>query len=200
MRSNARGVPGFSLIELLTTLSIVCIILLVAIPAFTEMRRRDALAASAHEIASNLRKARSRAIALGRNVGIRFESSESGWTYAVWEDGDYDGIRTSDIRKGIDKRRGEPHVVLHAVGGAHIGLPGVPLRDPDSGKKLGRGTSPIRFGRTSLCSFSPLGSATSGSIFLTDGHQRAAIVRVYGATGRVRVMLWNDARQKWVQR
>lgn len=199
-RTNRRGMPGFSLVEILTVTSIISIVLLVAVPAFTSLRRRDALVASASEIATQLRAARSESIALGRNVGVRFERHPEGWRYGKYVDGDFDGIRTADIRKGIDWPRGEMHFVLHATGGATIGMPAIPLRDPDTGKKLPKSSSPVGFGRASLCSFSSLGSATSGSVYLTDGDHRAAIVRVYGATGRVRIMLWDDGRQKWVSR
>jgi hypothetical protein len=52
---------------------------------------------------------------------------------------------------------------------------------------LAPGDDPLRIGNTSMLTFSPLGSATSGTLYvagLIRGPQMA--IRVFGATGRVR--------------
>lgn len=192
---------GWSLLELLTCVSIIGLIVAVSIPAFGELRRRDALVAAARELATELRAARMAAITRGRNVGVRFERLNSGWMYAVYEDRDFDGIRSDDIRRGVDVRIREPRVVLQSTGGAAtFGFPPSALYDPDTGRVIPADASPIRFGRASLGSFSPTGSGTPGSVYLTENHTRAALVRVYGATGRVRVLVWDPGSQKWRQR
>lgn len=198
-RTKRRLMPdGWSLLELLTCVAIIGVMVLVSVPAMGELRRRDALLAAAREVATELRAARAAAVARGRNVGVRFEKMNSGWVYAVYEDRDFDGIRTQDIRKGIDVRIRDPRVVLHAAGGGvSFGLPPTPVRDPDTRKLLRPNESPIRFGRASLASFSSTGSGTAGSVFLTENHSRAAIVRVYGATGRVRILLWSPGSDRW---
>ena len=52
----------------------------------------------------------------------------------------------------------------------------------------------VRFGNSTLCSFSRQGEATNGSIVLTDG-KRATIIRVHGTTGRIDVYRWDG--KKW---
>jgi hypothetical protein len=47
----------------------------------------------------------------------------------------------------------------------------------------------VRFGSADLISFSPLGSCTSGSLFLRSRAGAQYIVRVAGGTGRVRVLM-----------
>lgn len=202
MRFPARSLftGGWSLAETLVTVSIVGLFVAVSVPSFLEMQRRDSLIASARAIATDLRAARAEAIARGRNVGVRFEQQDDEWHYALWLDGDFDGIRSNDIRRGIDRRISEPRTILEGSGGSRIAMPATPLRDPDSRRRIPPNASPVRFGRASLCSFSPVGSATAGSLFLTDGGSRTAIVRVYGATGRVRILLWDPGRQQWRSR
>ena len=46
---------------------------------------------------------------------------------------------------------------------------------------------PIRIGSTDLLSFGPLGTATSGTLFLTDRHTRLYAVVLYGRTAKIRV-------------
>ncbi len=49
--------------------------------------------------------------------------------------------------------------------------------------------NPIRFGRSAMVSFSPLGTATPGTFYLAAEGMQAG-VRVTGGTARVRVMVW----------
>ena len=64
---------------------------------------------------------------------------------------------------------------------------------------LSEGTpgDPVRIGSSSLMSFTPLGTATPGTIYLRgrDGSQYA--VRVLGATGRTRVLRDAPGTREW---
>ena len=55
---------------------------------------------------------------------------------------------------------------------------------------------PIRFGRSDLASFGPLGTASPGSVFLTDGYHLFA-VRVYNRTGKIQVLRYVREREEW---
>ena len=59
---------------------------------------------------------------------------------------------------------------------------------------------PVRFGSGTTLTVSPLGTATGGTIYLRGrgGHQAA--VRVFGATGRVRVLTFEAGAGEWVGR
>jgi glutamate synthase domain-containing protein 3 len=60
------------------------------------------------------------------------------------------------------------------------------------------GSDPVRLGASNLLSFTPLGTATSGSVFVRgrDGSQFA--IRVLGATGRVRVQRFVVHSRTWI--
>lgn len=202
MRKEHRHAPerGWSLAELLTVTGIIAAMSMVVMPSMLELRRRDALVAAAREVATELRAARAAAISRGRNTAVRFEETEWGWLYAVYEDRDFDGVRTADIRSGVDVRIREPRALLHAAGGAIFGIPPVSLRDPDTGKRIPASASPVRFGNASMSSFSPTGSGTPGSVYVTDGSSRVAMVRVFGATGRVRILMWDPRANAWSEK
>ncbi len=61
-------------------------------------------------------------------------------------------------------------------------------------------SDPIQIGGSSLLSFSPTGSCTSGTLFIhgLQGHQFA--VRVLGVTGRTRVLEFNFETTSWLAR
>ena len=75
---------------------------------------------------------------------------------------------------------------------------GPPPADPGSpGRQLDRLDDPIRFNQSDLASFSPLGAATAGSVYLTDGRSRLAAVRVFNRTGKVRVLVYDPKERVW---
>jgi hypothetical protein len=63
----------------------------------------------------------------------------------------------------------------------------------------GDGADPVQLsGGARLLSFTPLGTATAGSIYVrgADGSQFA--VRVVGATGRTRIVRYDERRGSWI--
>ncbi|HUP60847.1 MAG TPA: GspH/FimT family pseudopilin [Thermoanaerobaculia bacterium] len=187
---------GYTLTELLTVLAILGMITLATVPAFTNLRRRSAVRAAAGTMRSIFHLTRSRAIARNVYCGLKFQKSGDRWTFAVYEDGDRDGIRNDDIKRGIDRRIGLPREVLDGSSLVSIGLPGSKIKDPD-GDALQPHASPVQFGRSTICSFSPLGEATSGTIYLTARGRDLWAVRVYGATAKMRVLRYDAEAKRW---
>lgn len=193
----SRHNRGSSLVELLTAFAIIGMIVLVTMPAFGNMRRRSALRAASAELRSIFNLSRSRAISAGVNCGLKFTQTNGIWEFAVYLDGDGDGVRTDDINKKIDRLLEPPRVVFPESRVVDIGMLPFSIKDPD-GDPLPPSKAPVAFNRSTICSFSPLGESTPGTIYITDRGRELWCVRVYGATAKVRVLRYDQGKKKWV--
>jgi prepilin-type N-terminal cleavage/methylation domain-containing protein len=190
---------GFSLIEILVVVTIIGTIALCAIPAFASYRRRTSCAAAGNEMRSILRAVRSRAIARGTNAGVKFVHAGNNWTYTLYDDGNGNGIANTDITSKVDRRYFGPAVTMPLYHTAVIAQLPKGLRDPD-GDPLSADDPALQFGRSTICSFSAMGSGTPGTIYISDGIDQLYAVRVVGASGRVRLLRYDSGKQKWEER
>lgn len=196
MRDNNHG---FTLLELLTVIAIVGMVAATAVPSWMTLRRRAAVRSAAAEIRMVFHEIRARAIARSGYAGLRFTRSGREWQFAVYDDGDADGVRNDDIASRVDRCVRPPRYLFQQPHLVSIGLLPHEIRDPD-GARLRPSDAPIQFGRSAICSFSPMGSSTSGTIYLTDGGGSLYAVRVYGATAKIRLLRYDTARQRWESR
>lgn len=183
---------GLCLPEILVAVVVLTLAAAAAVPALDGVRRRGRLAAAARGLAMTYQALRWRSVAESRAHAVAFETGGAAPVWRIVRDGDGDGVRRADIRDGIDTVLSGPHRPLDHDGSIRVGVagpgpwPGVPPSgappDPDD---------PVRFGVADLASFSPAGSATSGTVFLTDGRETMAVV-LYGPTARVRVWRLRD--------
>lgn len=190
---------GHTLLELLFVIAILGILLSIALPAFANYRRRNSVISAARDLEATLRLVRSRAITRSAHAGIKFTGSGSAWSFAVYDDGNGDGIRNDDIRKHIDPIAIPAAPLMPQLQVARIGLLPLAIKDPD-GDPLPPSNSPVAFGSSAICSFSPTGTGTPGSIYLTDDLGVLYCLRVLGASGRVRVMRYDASKKKWETR
>ncbi len=188
--SSARGV---SLIELLVVIAIVGLVTAISVPELTQISRKRELQAAAAELRSIFRAVRMRAITRSSNAAVKFRQIGGVWHYGFFDDGDGDGVRNEDIVSGTDPIVGPYREVFGSTGKVRIGLPAVASWDAERGERIEPDASPVRFNRSTLCSFSPTGGGTPGSIFLTDGAGSAAVVVVFGASGKVRLKMLKQA-------
>jgi len=194
-----RNPRGFSILELIAALAIIGILALCAAPAFATYRRRASMTAQVVELQGIFRSLRMRAIASNHHAGVKFTHVGNQWAYSLYEDGDGDGIRSDDIASGVDRRFAGPSMLAPQFDIASIALLPNAIRDPD-GDPLSPAASAVQFNRSTICSFSPNGSATPGTVYITDGGGELLAVRVTGSNGRVRTLRYNTGSRRWERR
>jgi type II secretory pathway pseudopilin PulG len=191
---------GFQLVELCVVLALLGSLVTLGVPPLLRISADLRLRLAAEEMVGALRSARAFAVRHNANVAVKFRTGEDGVvTFTLYRDGDGDGVLTKDIEKGVDPEVSRPRRLAHLGKGLGFGFPpGPPPADPGSpGRQLDRLDDPIRFNQSDLASFSPLGAATAGSVYLTDGRSRLAAVRVFNRTGKVRVLVYDPKERVW---
>ncbi len=198
--SQRRSTPnGFTLVEILTVLTIFGLVAALGVPAILDASARLRVNLAASEAASTLRLARMTAVRSRTRVAVRFEERAGGavW-WSLYGDEDGDGVRSRDIARGVDRRLDGPRPLRRVGASVKLGFPAGPApRDPASGRRMDRLDDPIRFNRSDMASFSPIGSSTPGSLYFTDGERHLAVVRLFGRTGKVKVMLYDRETEEW---
>ena len=184
---------GYTLIEILMVVAIIGLIVGITVPNFQKIQRRLALQAAAGEMRSAFQLVRMRAIARGANTGLKFLLIGGAWHFAMYEDGDRDGVRNDDINKGIDKMVARPRIVFSQSQLVTIGLPDYAFKDPDGDTVK----SAVTFNQSLLASFSPMGEATPGTIYITDRDGDLWCVRVYGASAKIRTLRYDRGKKRW---
>ena len=193
---------GFQLPELLVVLAIFVLMLTIGAPSLFQISGDVRLRLAAEELVGALRLTRSWAVRHDANVALKFRTDGDGTvTFTLYRDGNGNGVLNREIDSGVDPQVEAPRRLTALGHGAGFGFPpgppGPPPTDPGSpGHPLDE-SDPIRFNQSDLASFSPLGTATPGSLYLTDGVTRLVVVRVASPAGRVRVLTWDAARRLW---
>ena len=193
-------VVGYTLIEALVTLTIVMVASSLTLPGLLRLSAGQRVDLAAAEIVGVLRLARTTAVRLGANVAVRFVSIEGERvSYRLYADGDGDGVLSRDIESGVDPPLGFSRQLIHLSRRMRLGIPEGPVpRDPgDPRRRLGNLRDPIRLNRSDLASFNPFGGSTPGSLYLTDGLDHLAVVRIFGRTGKVKAMTYDFEEERW---
>ena len=188
---------GASAVELAVALAVAACAVVVVVPTATNLRESVAIRSAAGEATIALLRARSYALTRNVQVGVKFRKNGDRYEWALYRDGNGNGVRTAEIARGVDRPLG-----LAIAWSRRDVLPGIfrdcPVPDPgDPGAYLDRPDDPIRFNASDICSFSPEGESTPGSIYLTDGRNRMAVVRVLGRTAKIRVLYYRRGERGW---
>lgn len=78
-----RGMAGFTLMEVLTTIAVISIVMAIALPAFTRLLPGIRLSSAARQIATDLQLARMRAIAQHANQTVAFNVDTETYTFGT---------------------------------------------------------------------------------------------------------------------
>jgi Tfp pilus assembly protein FimT len=154
-----------------------------AVPQLTATLDQVRVASAARYIAGRMAFARSQAVARSANVALLFTVAGDRATVAMYVDGNGNGVRTRDIESAADPPLGSavhletafPRVLLF-------------LNDPSDPSTT-----------TALVSFTPLGTASSGTVYFRGLEGAQYAVRVLGATGRTRVLRYQPTTALWIE-
>ncbi len=194
-----RSVSGISLLELLAGVTLAALAASLVLPALGDMRSAALAAAGARHLAATLQGTRWKSVAQGRTHGLRFIVDSSGWSWYEVQDGNGNGLRTSEILAGVDPTLSGPHRLEHVAQGVRLGLPQAgpfPEVPPGSGWIEGL-SDPVRFGNTDLVSFGALGTSSSGTLYVTDGDRQLFAVVLYGKTAKIKVWRYVLGSGRW---
>jgi hypothetical protein len=142
---------------------------------------------AARYISSRLMLTRALAVQRGVAVAIRFDRDGRGVRFATYQDGNHNGVRSSDIDSLIDRQL-EPWVRLSDL------FPGVDFALTVNGAD----DNPIQLAGASLLTFTPAGTATSGSLYVRGRNGSQFAIRVLGATGRTRLQRYDEPQRRWI--
>ena len=145
--------------------------------------------AAARYLSSRLMLARMLAVQRSAAVAIRFDTDARGYRFATYQDGNGNGVRSVDIWASVDRELDQPVLLFELFPGVDFVL----TVDAEPG-------DPIQLSGTSLLTFTPSGTATSGSVYLRGRDRSQYVVRVLGATGRVRVLRYDTSQGQWIER
>ncbi|HEX9735600.1 MAG TPA: GspH/FimT family pseudopilin [Thermoanaerobaculia bacterium] len=191
---------GYTLLDALMVVAILGFVAATIYPPFVQTTSSLRLKMAAQQIAGAMRLARAYAIRHSANVAVKFRVGDDGAvTYALYRDGDGDGVRSNDLESGKDPEVWPPRR-LHYIGGSvRVGIPpGRPPRHPGNpDRRLDQLDDPIKFNSSDLASFSPLGTATPGSIYLSDAHRHLMAVRIYHVSGKVTILAYDETSETW---
>jgi hypothetical protein len=192
---KSTGASGYSLAELAVTVGVVATVAAISVPAVGAGLDEARTAGAARYLAARLADTRMEAIQRSTEVAMRFASISRGYTYAVYADGNHNGVLARDVQDVVDLPiRGEERLSNHFRNVEFGTLPGLPAIDAGG---TAPGTDPIRCGTSNSLSFSPLGTSSSGTVYLLGRSRSQYAVRVFGGSGKIRVYRFDWRSNRW---
>lgn len=193
----ATSTRGAALLDVIFTCGLIALLAAIAIPSLHASRERDAAVMAARHLATQLQLLRVEAIRRNRHVAMWLDPERVG-RYRTYVDGDGDGVLQADVDSGIDVAlEREAHLAQYfALVSFRVPLD-VPA--PDGPGTIPALSDPIRIGSSNFVSFSPVGSATSGTLYLAGDGGTQTCVRIFGATARIRVLRFDRGTRAWRQ-
>ena len=190
-----NGQRGVTAIELMFAVAISMTVAAVSIAQTTSAVDELRTAMAARYVAGRIGAARLDAVRRGTSVALRFELAGDDYVYTPVEDGNGNGVRTLDIRAGVDRPLGVAERLRDKFADVRFEL-GAGVPDADGDNVAGDG---VRLGSSRLLTLSADGTATSGTLYIR-GRRAQYAVRVLGATGRTRMLQYSPGNRLWLSR
>ncbi len=187
---------GAALVDILATLALILITTVMVAPVIGGTLDREHTIVGAQHLAGQLQRARMESLKRSAAVAVRLELIGERAAARLYVDGNGNGVLQRDIDRGTD-----PPLAAVEWLDAHARDVSLrinqPVTDADGAGSLEAGSDPLRIGRTALVTFSPLGSSSSGTLYVAAHRGPQMAIRVYGASGRVRVLMFDARARQW---
>lgn len=135
------------------------------------------------------------AIVRNADVAVRFTRAGASFVYAVYADGNRNGVRSGDIQRGSDRRLSADERLSDQFPGVDFGaVPGLPPVDPSSAAP---GSDPIRLGAGDMATFTAAGTATPGSVYIRGPRSAQYVIRIFAETGKTRILRFDTRKRVW---
>jgi type II secretory pathway pseudopilin PulG len=186
---------GYSLLELVFAAGIAATLGAVAVPQYLSAIDDYRAAGAARYMSARFQRARMEAVMRSADVALQFTPSAGSYAYAVYVDGNHNGVLTREIQRGVDRRVGPVEQLPDQFPGVDFGaIPGLPAIDAGS---TAPGSDPIRLGAGSFATFSAAGTASSGTVYIRSRRDAQYAVRIFGATGKTRMLKFDPGTRQW---
>jgi type II secretory pathway pseudopilin PulG len=193
--TSSRRAGGYTVIELLFVMGVTVTLTAIAIPQLLTGLDDTRTAGAAQYVSTRLQRARMEAVLRSSSVAMVFAQDAAGYSYAIYVDGNGNGVLAYDIQRGIDRRIAAPERLVEQFGGVDFGTtPGLPPVDPGG---TAPGSDPIHLGSGNSASFAPTGTSTSGTIYVRGRGGAQYAVRIFGDTGKTRRLKFDRATWQW---
>ena len=169
-------------------------LLAMATPAFQRLATAQHERLAVRYVVAEVMLARAQAARRGTSVGIRFGRDMRGYYFGTYVDGNGNGLRATDVRRGIDQPIGPTRRLEETFPAARFDRdPSIP---PIGGTSGDQGGEAVRLGVGQTLTYSPVGTATPGTLYVRCGSTQYAI-RILGSTGRLRVLRYDRTERTW---
>lgn len=186
---------GYTVVELVFVVGAIATLGSVLVPQVLTGLDDFRTAGAARHIAARLQRARMDAVVRSADVGLQVTQTTAGYSYAVYVDGNRNGVRTTEIQHGTDRRLMPPERLFDQFAGVDFGaIPGLPAVDVGGTPP---GTDPVRLGSGNLATFAASGTSSSGSLYIRGRRNTQYVVRIYGQTGKTRVLRFDARSRLW---
>jgi len=190
-----RRTAGYSLIELVFALGLIVTLGGIAVPQILAALDDYQTYGAVRYMSGRLHEARMTAVTRTANAAMRFTRTEHSYAYAVYLDGNRNGVRSADISGGVDPEIQKEERLSDRFPGVDFGaVPDLPSVEPGSPPP---GDDPVRFGSSNMAAFTALGTSTPGSLYIRGRRDAQYAVRLFGQTGKIRVLKFNPRTRVW---
>lgn len=191
-----RDDRGAALIDVIVAASLGVIMAAMAVPVIGGTLERERTIVGAQYLSGQLLRARLESLKRGSAVAVRFEIAGERTGVRLYADGNGNGVLQRDIDRGIDRALAPLEWLDERSRDVSLRINQY-VDDVGGAGELAPGDDPLRIGNTALLAFSPLGSATGGTLYVAARRGPQMAIRVFGATGRVRVLMFDARSRQW---
>lgn len=193
--SRCTAARGHSLIELIFVLGLGATVTAAAVPQLLAGVDDFRAVGATRYMSARLQRARMTAIMRSTDVALQFTQSATGYAFTEYIDGNRNGLRTAEVTSGIDRALAPPERLPDQFAGVDFGaIPGLPPVDPGG---VPPGSDPIRLGASSFATFTPRGTSSTGSLYIRSRGNAQYVIRVFGNTGKTRILHFNARTGRW---